>query len=468
MAFQLPAHSPIDQQVADLLAGRASLRDGLAGIRDRATAHQALNALAWVDWERAERAADDVTRLAGQLGHEALAARPLLGVFISLKDLFALAGAPLRAGTQAALPAVGENSAVAERLTAAGAIVFAKTNMHEVALGATGENSWTGDVCNPWDPARQAGGSSSGSAVAVACGIGSASIGSDTGGSVRIPAAFCGLVGFKPTWGAISLDGALPLSWTCDHAGPITRTVADAATLFSVLSGRSLAHGQVARRPRLGVPRAWLAGRLAPEVRAWFERHLRSLATEADLIDIDIPTLPLAWQYYTPIVRAEGAHVHRQALAAGGQGFSDSVLTPLQAGAVLPAAAYLEAMSERARFRADIDARLAEVDALVLPTTAVAPPLRGTAEVAVEGGTMSTREAVLGQTLPFSFVGLPTLSLPAGFVSGPAAEGAAGGGAAAVPLPMGMQVVARRESDASLLALGRWLEPRLTAAPLDA
>ena len=164
------------------------------------------------------------------------AQRPLLGAWVSVKDLFQLEGAPMKAGTEATLPPMpAASSTVVQRLQAAGALVFAKTNMHEIALGATGENPWTGDVCNPHDPARQSGGSSSGSGVAVAVGLGSASIGSDTGGSIRIPSAFCGVVGFKPTVGSVSLAGALPLSWTCDHAGPLARSVEDAALLVEYL-----------------------------------------------------------------------------------------------------------------------------------------------------------------------------------------------------------------------------------------
>ncbi len=411
--------TPISLQVRQLVDGRRSLSEEVERLKQRAGDAQALNPIAWVDWPRVERLAAEAHRQATQLGAQALAARPLLGVFVSVKDLFQLKGAPMTAGTRARLPDVGEQSTVVERLEAAGAIVFAKTQMHEIALGATGENVWTGDVCNAIDPSRQAGGSSSGSAVAVACGIGAASIGSDTGGSVRIPAAFNALVGFKPTFGAIPLDGALALSWTCDHAGPLTRSVGDAASLYEVLSGRNARHGAVPRRPRLGVPRRWLAGRLAPAVRAHFERLLADLAVSADIVDADPVSMPLAWQFYTPIVRAEGAFVHRVALAAGGQGFSAPVLAPLQAGLALSAATYFEAMAARARFTADLAAHLAGVDALILPTTAIAPPLRGQTDADVEGGRMTVREAVLGQTLPFSFAGVPTLTVPSGFVDTP-------------------------------------------------
>jgi aspartyl-tRNA(Asn)/glutamyl-tRNA(Gln) amidotransferase subunit A len=446
MSFERPTFTPIRLQIQQLLDGRRQLRDELELIKARAQANEELNALAWVDWERAAGQADAAQAAAQSLGTQALAARPLQGVFVTVKDLYNLDGAPTAAGTRALLPDLGKQAVVVDRLQAAGAIVFAKTNMHEIALGATGENSWTGDVRNPYDPARQGGGSSSGSGVAVACGIGAASVGSDTGGSVRIPAAFCGVVGFKPTYGSIPLRGALALSWTCDHAGPIANCVDDAASMYEALSWSGTRHGTTARRPRLGIPRAWLQGRLEPGVRESFEQLVTALGADADVVTADVETMPLAWEYYTPIVRAEGAWIHRASLAAGGEGFSELVIGPLRAGTAISAAQYFDAMNARKAFGDDLDRQLGGIDAMILPTTAVPPPLRGQQDVAVEGGTMTVREAVLGQTLPFSFAGVPTLSLPCGFLRG---------------LPLGLQVVARRDSDASLLAIGRWLEQRL-------
>ena len=407
------------------------------------------NPIAYVDWPAAldeARRLDAQARAGGRRG-------PLHGIPVSIKDLFAVRGMPMQAGTRAPLPALGrDEAALVSRLREAGALVFAKTNMHEIALGATGENRWTGDVKNPFDPARQSGGSSSGAAVAVATGIGAAGIGSDTGGSVRIPAAFCGITGFKPSYGAIPLDGALPLSWTCDHAGPLARCVDDCAALFEVMARRRVAHGAAGRRPRLAVPHAWLAGRLQPVVREAFARLLESLAKEqAEIVAVAAPTLALAWQCYTPIVRAEAAWVHRAALDAGASGFSGMVLPALEAGRALAARDYIDALKLRERVCADLDAGLAGVDALILPTSAVLPPLRGQEQIDVEGGRTTVREAVLGQTLPFSLCGLPTLTLPVGLVEG---------------LPMGLQAVGRRGADAALLALGRWLEATVGVTPM--
>jgi aspartyl-tRNA(Asn)/glutamyl-tRNA(Gln) amidotransferase subunit A len=432
----------IRQQVAAIRAGRLASRSLLEAARAAAERHAGLNALAHVDWEAARRDADalDAQAAAGTLRG------PLHGVPVSIKDLYNVAGMPTRGGTRASLPDFGGEAVAVRRLRDAGALVFAKTNMHEIALGATGENAWTGDVKNPVDPARQAGGSSSGSAVAVATGIGVASVGSDTGGSVRVPAAFCGIVGFKPSFGAIPLAGALHLSWTCDHAGPLTRSVDDATVMFEVMAARDAAHGRVARRPRLAVPAAWLAPRLCASMRDWFDARIAGLRAVADVVSVDTPMLPLAWQHYTPIVRAEAAYVHRGALGAGGQGFSDLVLAPLRAGQTVTAGEYFESMRQRERVRGELDALLADFDAMLLPTSAVPPPVRGQTEVDVASGRVTVREAVLGQTLAFSLVGLPTLSLPGGQAEG---------------LPAGLQVVGRRDADASLLALGGWLEALL-------
>ena len=415
--------------------------------REAALRAAELNPIAWVDWDRAR----DEARALDAEAAQGRVRGPLHGIPVSIKDLFAVRGMPTRAGTRAPLPDLGGDEAeLVARLRAAGALIFAKTNMHEIALGATGENRWTGDVKNPFDPARQSGGSSSGAGVAMATGIGLGAIGSDTGGSVRIPAAFCGVTGFKPTFGAIPLGGALYLSWTCDHAGPLARSVADCTALFEAMSGRRAAHGAVPRAPRFGVPARWLKGRLQPAVRERFERLVAQLRADgAEVSDCDPPTLPLAWPNYTPIVRAEAAWVHREALAAGGEGFSDLVLPALQAGVAVGAGEYIGALKLRDRLRAELQAALRDLDALLLPSSPVLPPLRGQAEVQTEGGTMSTREAVLGQTLPFSLCGLPALTLPTGLVEG---------------LPTGAQLVGRADSDATLLALGRWLEQRAGGA----
>ena len=443
-----PGDGSIREAVAGMREARASAVAMIEAAREQALRHADLNAIAWVDWDLARSTAAERDR-------EARAGRlrgPLHGMPISIKDLYRVRDTVMQAGTHAELPDTGRDEALAvERLRAAGAVIFAKTNLHEVALGATGENGWTGDVKNPFDPARQSGGSSSGAGVCVAKRIGVAGLGSDTGGSIRIPANFCGVVGFKPSFGAVPLDGALNLSWTFDHAGPLTRSVDDAAVVFEALSQRSTGHGRMPRKPTLAVPAAWLAPRLSEAVREVFERSLvRLRAHGAQIVELDMPGLMLAWNCYTPIVRAEAAHVHRQALAKGGQGFSEAVLNALLDGRKINAGQYLDALRIRRDICGEFTAITRDHDAIILPTAPVLPPLRGQTEVATASGAMLTRLAILGQTLPFNVAGLPALTVPMGFVGG---------------LPTGLQIVGARDGDASLLALGRWCESLLGAQP---
>ena len=202
---------------AALRAGTTTSRELVERALARADARAELNVVAHLDRDGAlelARTRDSQLAAGDVVG-------PLHGLPITVKDLFVVDGFPLRAGTRAPLPDLGGQGTAVTRLRDAGAIVVATVNLHEVAYGITGENQWTGHVANPVDPLRQAGGSSSGSAAAVAAGIGLASLGTDTGGSIRVPASHCGVVGFKPTTGRVPLDGALPLSLTCDHAAPL-------------------------------------------------------------------------------------------------------------------------------------------------------------------------------------------------------------------------------------------------------
>ena len=433
--------SNLAQQLRERTTSATSL---LQSARRQAESTTDLNALAFTDWEAAladARRCDAAMAAGRSLG-------ALHGMPLSVKDLFAVRGMPMRAGTRAVLPDCGmEESLLVTRLREAGAVIFGKTHMHEIALGSTGENDWTGDVKNPFDPRRQSGGSSSGAGVAVATGVGVASIGSDTGGSVRIPANFCGVTGFKPSFGAIPLDGALHLSWTCDHAGPLASSVGDCALLFEVMAGHRLAAARTPRAPRFSVPAQWLRGRLAPAVREQFERTLERLARSgAQVIEVPTPVLPQASRCFTAIVQAEAAWTHRAALSRGAEGFSEAVRAPLLRGREIGAVDYIDALKTRASVAAELDAILAGCDAMLLPTSAVIAPLRGQTQVEVEGGMLPVREAVLGQTLPFSLSGVPALSIPTGLVDG---------------LPVSLQAVAARGADDALLAVGGWLEAQV-------
>ncbi len=403
--------------------------------------HTGLNAIAHL-------AADDALRTAAA-ADAAAPAGPLHGLPVTVKDLYNIDGMPTRGGTRAALPDLGGEAIAVTRLKRAGAIVIAKTNLHEIASGISGENAWTGDVCNPIDPARQAGGSSGGSAVAVATGMGLASLGSDTAGSARVPAAFCGVVGFKPTFGLIPLDGALPLCWSCDHAGPLARSVADIHLLTEILADRALPlrpSGQW-QPERLGVPRRFLDGWLGAGTRAAFERLLSRLRERGVvLVDVDAPSMSDALAIYAPLRSAESAYVHRAALEREPEHFLPQTLDRLRDGQKVGAQAYFECQRRRAHMRVEIAAALAGVDALVLPTAPLPAPVRGCATMDLERGPTEHRAAFLRLTLPFSFTGFPALSVPFDRAEG---------------LPLGVQIVGREHDDARVLEIGACIEALL-------
>jgi aspartyl-tRNA(Asn)/glutamyl-tRNA(Gln) amidotransferase subunit A len=440
----------IQDAKAALDAGQATAESLVLQSLAAISEHHSLNAIA----ELGSQQAFEISRERDRERAAGTQRGPLHGIPITVKDLFDVRGFSTRAGTRAELAVLGSSTAVS-RLQGAGAIVIAKTNMHEIALGLTGENEWTGDVQNPHDNERQSGGSSSGSAVAVAVGAGLSSLGTDTGGSIRVPAALCGITGFKPTHGLVPLDGALPLSPTCDHGGPLARNVADARLMTEVLTARELPILQV-DQPRFGVPRTYLEGRLTSKMREAFEAMLVELENAgAVLSSILVPDLDLTNQAYTPLVRAEAAHVHRSTLAVSPEDFSSPVRTALEVGAAMLASDYLEAQAQRRRvieglgqaFEADA------FDALILPTTPSPALRRGESMVDLESGSALVRDAQLALTAPFSMAGMPVAAIPFGKIDG---------------LPIGLQLVTLWKKDALALNLASWVEGRLGEAQAGA
>ncbi|MGQ9511343.1 MAG: amidase [Thermaceae bacterium] len=433
----------------DLLSALHALKTGektpldlLEEALDRARAYRDRNALVHLDEEAARKEAAALT----QELKEGRPRGPLHGLPLTVKDLFPVRGMPTRAGTRAPLPPLAEEARAVTRLKEAGALILAKTNMHEIALGITGEVTATGPVKNALDPSRQAGGSSSGSAVAVALGIGLASLGSDTGGSIRIPAAFNGVVGFKPSYGRIPLEGALPLSRSTDHAGPITQTVRDAHLLTEILAGENIPL-EGPQNPVFGVPLDFLEGRLGLGVRQAFMRLLEDLPKlRAGVKEVHLP-LQGVYEVYTRLVRYEAARVHQKALQESPESFSPPVREALLAGLALTEKDYRDAVAEREVFRLELSRALSGVDALLLPTQPLPAPLLGTEEVELESGRKGHREAFITLTLPFSLLGVPTLTLPFAKVEG---------------LPVGLQVVGPFGEDGRVLAIGGWLEARLS------
>jgi len=411
--------------------------------------------------------ADDVLRQADALDRarsagEALGA--MLGVPLVVKDNIHVAGLPNAAGTKslASLVPVADASVVA-RLRAAGALVVAKTNMHELAMGWTGQNPHFGSTLNPHDPDHMAGGSSGGTAAALAAGMALAGLGTDTNGSIRIPAAFCGVAGLRPTHGELSMDGITPLAPSLDTVGPMARTVADLAVIYQVLADRLVPPQVDVARIRLAVVPDYFLADLSQETRRAFIAicdRLRRLG--ASLIEIELPELAELVAGSVPAIIGYESHAAlTDYLAEYRPGLSIEVLAGY-VGADLrnalrppdPGAgqACMWALQRRERLRARLGATFAEhrIDAFFHPTTPMPAPLlqlgalvSPAPDVIVDGASTPARTAFARNGSPASLAGLPSLTLPVAGESG---------------LPLGLQLDGWIGSDARLLAIGRAVE----------
>ena len=334
---------------------------------------------------------------------------------------------------------------IVQRLRNAGAVLIGKTNLHEFALGPTSDESAFGPVLNPHDTTRVAGGSSGGSAAAVATGMGVASIGTDTGGSIRIPAAACGVVGLKPSLGEVPTDGIVPLSWTLDHPGPITRTVLDAANVWAVVAGRAIPDLEIpaAKDLRLGLLGGYFSALLSAGVRDAFDAAIaRFRDTGASIVRRTIANADMIVETYSNISLPEAAAWHTQTLERQASDYQDGVRQRLERGRGIAAVDYLRGMDTRRSFRRAVDAALEQCDVLVLPTLPIVAPALGESEAVfeVEGGqrtTLPVRAALLRLTQLFNVSGHPAISLPMP-TSG---------------LPVGLQLVGRRNETEALLSV---------------
>jgi aspartyl-tRNA(Asn)/glutamyl-tRNA(Gln) amidotransferase subunit A len=369
---------------------------------------------------------------------------PLHGVPISLKDNICTLGVRTTAGSKILRDFIPQrNATVVRRLRGAGAIVLGKTNLHEFAYGVTTNNPHFGPTRNPWDPARIPGGSSGGSAAAVAAGLCFLSVGSDTGGSIRIPAALCGIVGFKPTFGLVSCHGVVPLAASLDHVGPLARTVPDAAILLGVLAGRDIGASRASkRRLRLGWPRGYFWEKLDEEVRRLVEAAARSFEREGcALEEIALPHLSDSVEPSTQIALAEARHFHESAgyYPARAEDYSEEVRKRLELGGQIRAIEYLEALEVRQQVRGEFDAALANVDAILAPTVPVAAPRIAEERVRIGTEEEAVRGALLRLNRPANFTGHPAISVPCGFTR--------------AGLPVGLQIIGRAFEEALLLRL---------------
>lgn len=381
----------------------------------------------------------------------------LHGVPISLKDNIYTKDIRTTAGSKILKDFVPLHDApIVAQLKEAGAILLGKTNMHEFAYGVTSNNPHYGPVHNPWNLDCIAGGSSGGSAAAVAAGLCYASIGTDTGGSIRIPAALCGVVGLKPGVGRVDPRDTIPLSPTLDFVGPIARSVRDAAVMldaiFTRVGGEKSpvpSRSPSSRRFRLGIPSEFFFNANSLDVQSAFQDALRRIQKKvATLVKISLPSLEETEDAGNQIAWPEATRYHQHSgwFPRFSDQYSEDVRSRLEAGTKVSAVAYLDALQTRARFIQQFHAAIAEakVDALIVPTTPIAAPKIGQEKVLIGGKEFSTRALLLRHNRPANLAGVPAISVPCGFISD--------------SLPVGLQLIGPVASEPLLLAIACALE----------
>jgi aspartyl-tRNA(Asn)/glutamyl-tRNA(Gln) amidotransferase subunit A len=380
---------------------------------------------------------------------------PLHGIPVALKDSIDTAGVRTTGGSavfESRVPR--EDAAVVVRLRSAGAVLLGKLNMQEFAYGGTSVPSRFGAVLNPWDLKCIAGGSSGGSAAAVAAGLCYASLGSDTGGSIREPAAFCGVVGLKPTYGAVSNRGVIPLSWSLDTLGPLTRTVADSDTVLQVIAGYDPDDLSSQVRPpgdyreaisrhrgrlRIGIPRDFFYAALDREVQAAIEEALSVLAAGIETTDVALEV-----STDRTVFRAEAFAYHAAHMASTPQLYLAETLAKLQMGAGIDAQTYIRARRELDRLRRSMSALFASIDLLVTPTTPTAAPQMAQYPSTFDGVLALEAGSVLRNTRPFNIFGIPTITIPCGMTG--------------TGLPIGLQISGPPWAELRVLQFARAFE----------
>ena len=407
-----------------------------------------INAFITLTVEKARRQAKEAETLQMKLSAEEMP--PLLGIPLAVKDLYDTAGVHTTGGTAFLADRIPEKDAeVIARLKKAGMILLGKTNTHEIALGVTTVNPHYGATRNPHDLTRIAGGSSGGSAAALSAEMIPAALGTDTGGSIRIPASLCGVVGLKPTRGLVSLRGIMPLSWNLDHAGPMTRSVRDAGLMLNVMAGydaddaysvkrlredyASITEASL-KRARIGVAEYYLDladAEVASAVRKSV-RVFQSLGAKVE--SVDVAWLNEAYRANALMTPADGAAYHHDRMMKTPEVYGEDVLRRLRMGAAYTGTEYILARKTQSEMKWRMAQFFEKYDLLLLPTTAVAaPPIEG--KDAVEQAKLLTRF-----TAPFNLIGVPALSIPCGFT---------GRG-----LPIGLQIVGANWDEKGVLEAG--------------
>ena len=374
---------------------------------------------------------------------------PLHGIPIGVKDLFYTRGVKTTASSKILASFIPDHDAtVVERLKQAGAIIVGKTNTHEFAYSV-----FSPPTRNPWDLDRIPGGSSGGSGAAVAASLCAAALGTDTGGSIRIPSALCGVVGIKPTYGRVSKYGVIPLSWTADHAGPIARTVEDTALLLGVIAGHDPRDAASADVPvpnyaaalsgdvkglRVGLPKQYYFEAIDPEVETAVRAAVKALEGRGATVDeISLPSLAHIAGVHVAIVLTEAATYHEKWLRTRPDDYAPDVRFGLEWGKLFTGMDYVQAQRVRELIRADFAQALTRVDVIAAPTVPVAAPKVGESSVTIKGQAEGILGAMIRLNRPSNHTGLPAASVPCGFTAG--------------GLPIGLQLIGRPFDEATVL-----------------
>ena len=450
-----PADLTLSAAAALLEAGGISAVELVEASLDRIERQQpVLNTFLTVDREGAlaAAAASDKRRARGE------SRGPLDGIPVAHKDLFDRAGRVTTAGgilLNDRIP--GMTATVLAKLDAVGAIEVGTLGASEFAAGATGHNRHYGDCRNPWDPSRIPGGSSGASAAAVAARQVFASLGTDTGGSIRMPAHFCGTVGLRPTQGRVSRHGIFPRSWSMDTAGPLARTAEDAALLLQAIAGpdpddptaESVAvpdFGATLEEPidglKIGVPTAYFFDEVDDGIRALLDAALETFAElGATVAPVDVPDPSLAFRMAVIVLKAEAAAVHEDWMRNRPGDYDHGIREGMEGGLSISAVDYLRALRERGpALERWLDGPLSQVDILFTPVIDDPTPTLADSAVADSDGAARVMARFGRCTRPFSFLGLPAMSVPCGFQPG--------------ALPAGFQLIGRPFAEAALLRLG--------------
>ncbi|MGW1341892.1 amidase [Kribbella sp. NPDC002412] len=404
-----------------------------------------LNAFALVDDEGARAAAE----AADKQRAEGIDLGPLHGVPVAVKDLVDMAGLPTSCGSATSFGSTPvEDAEVVRRLRAAGAVIVGKTTLHEFAYGATGDRSVHGASRNPVDPSRMSGGSSGGSAVAVAAGMVPLALGTDTAGSIRVPAALCGVVGFKPAYDAISSAGVYPLAPSLDHVGLFATTAEDALTGYQALSDRSVTPWS--SRFTVGWIRPHSIARTDPRIEELTRQLVHRTGADVGLVrgfpQWERPET--LFEIFSTLQGKEAFRVHEHHLAADRRLIDPEVLARLDVGREIPAERYAKADAARQEFRTMVDELLSAYDVVALPTVPVVAPRVGERSVSVSGADLEVRSALLSLTSPWNLTGSPAISVPAGRLDG---------------LPVAVQLITAPGDEGLLFAAARTLETALAA-----